>query len=572
MNYFKINKLFDVIRNGANIKQASDNSGIPITRIETIVDNKFNYSRVGYADIFDDRFKEYYLKNGDILMSHINSISHLGKVGLVENIDSNVIHGMNLLLLKAKLNFAFPKYLYYYFTTADFKIKLISITKKSVNQASFNIKDLKQIEIPLPSYKEQIKIANLLEKIENLLAESQNAIDLLDELSKATFYQMFGDPLKKENQLIKLKDLTTKIGSGSTPKGGNENYKDEGINLIRSLNVYNNEFSYKNLAFIDDNQAYYLRNVAVEKEDVLLNITGASVARCCIVPENVLPARVNQHVSILRFDRNLINPIYAVYLLTSTSFQSFLYNLSESKSATREALTKDQLENIKIFVPSINLQNHFATIAQKIEAIKTEKEEQKKVMEELYSSISKMAFTGELDLSKVHFDAALLPKESEVKEVDKIIKEKPKEEKLVKPRKTKEKGKPIVLIAKNWNQLSFKEIAEAIKAHFQEFYFNSEMLMRCLIEDLEINIDYFSSAEQKKNLQLENANDFLQFVSGALTGANPFLNLQQVFYNAETENIPDISFKEQDLEILTQKPTRERSGIYFKIRHETTTG
>jgi len=101
-----------------------------------------------------------------------------------------------------------------------------------------------------------------------------------------------------------LSEVSVKIGSGSTPRGGRKAYKSEGISLIRSLNVYDDGFKIKGLAFIDDEQASKLSNVVVEENDVLLNITGASIARCCVVPSDLLPARVNQHVSIIRLKRN----------------------------------------------------------------------------------------------------------------------------------------------------------------------------------------------------------------------------------------------------------------------------
>src|ERR1017187_4545011 len=94
----------------------------------------------------------------------------------------------------------------------------------------------------------------------------------------------------------KLKDLCTKIGSGATPRGGKEAYFSSGISLIRSQNILDFSFSKKGLAFINDEQADELSNVIVEKDDVLLNITGDSVARVSQVPSDVLPARVNQQI------------------------------------------------------------------------------------------------------------------------------------------------------------------------------------------------------------------------------------------------------------------------------------
>ena len=103
--------------------------------------------------------------------------------------------------------------------------------------------------------------------------------------------------MKNEWIRSRLSDVATKIGSGATPLGGENAYKQSGISLIRSLNVHDTGFRKKDLAFIDDAQAAELDNVIVERGDVLLNITGASVARCCIVPEEVLPrSRVNSAI------------------------------------------------------------------------------------------------------------------------------------------------------------------------------------------------------------------------------------------------------------------------------------
>ena len=108
-----------------------------------------------------------------------------------------------------------------------------------------------------------------------------------------------------------LSKLCIKIGSGATPRGGNEAYKAKGISLIRSQNVLDFEFSYRGLAFIDDVQASKLSNVEVFKDDVLVNITGDSVARVCIVPKAVLPARVNQHVAILRVNKQKLDSYFS---------------------------------------------------------------------------------------------------------------------------------------------------------------------------------------------------------------------------------------------------------------------
>jgi type I restriction enzyme S subunit len=149
----------------------------------------------------------------------------------------------------------------------------------------------------------------------------------------------------------KLGDVTTKIGSGATPLGGEKAYKETGICLIRSLNVHDWGFKENKLARIDEDQAERLSNVVVEPNDVLLNITDASVARCCLVPPEFLPARVNQHVSIIRPVKEKLLPAFLHYLLISKTYKDRLLHTGEEGGSTRQAITKAQLQQFVIEFP-----------------------------------------------------------------------------------------------------------------------------------------------------------------------------------------------------------------------------
>lgn len=160
---------------------------------------------------------------------------------------------------------------------------------------------------------------------------------------------------------ISLGKACSKIGSGATPRGGKEAYLGGDTALIRSQNIYNDRFVHDGLAFIDDKQANELKNVVVEKGDVLLNITGDSVARCCQVDADVLPARVNQHVAIIRPNAEVLDAAFLRYSLVSPSLQAHLLALA-SAGATRNALTKTMIESLSIAAPSITEQRAIAHI------------------------------------------------------------------------------------------------------------------------------------------------------------------------------------------------------------------
>ena len=150
---------------------------------------------------------------------------------------------------------------------------------------------------------------------------------------------------------LRLGDVCTKIGSGATPRGGKEVYlKDGPFALIRSQNVYNNRFNCDGLAFINHQQATELNNVEVFADDVLLNITGDSVARACQVKSDVLPARVNQHVAIIRPDPNKLSPRFLRYFLVCPEIQARLLSWAGS-GGTRNALTKGMIESFDVQAP-----------------------------------------------------------------------------------------------------------------------------------------------------------------------------------------------------------------------------
>ena len=162
----------------------------------------------------------------------------------------------------------------------------------------------------------------------------------------------------EEWKIYKLGEITSKIGSGATPKGGKDSYLGGNIALIRSQNVLDFSFSKSGLAYINEMQAEKLNNVEVYEKDVLLNITGDSVARVCIVPNNVLPARVNQHVAIIRGNEK-VDYRYLLYYLQYIKPQ--LLSLSQG-GATRNALTKKMIEELEIKMPSKGTQKEIVSI------------------------------------------------------------------------------------------------------------------------------------------------------------------------------------------------------------------
>ena len=192
-----------------------------------------------------------------------------------------------------------------------------------------------------------------------------------------------------EWEKAKVGGICIKIGSGATPTGGANSYKASGISLIRSQNVLDYQFSFDGLAFIDDEQADKLKGVTVEDGDILLNITGDSVARSCIVPKEVLPARVNQHVSIVRVDKSKVFNKYVFYYIQN--MKPLLLSLA-GNGGTRNALTKAMIEQLDISLPSLPEQKAIAATLSALDDMIELNNKVNKTLEEMAQAIFKSWF------------------------------------------------------------------------------------------------------------------------------------------------------------------------------------
>ena len=256
-----------------------------------------------------------------------------------------------------------PKFVYYYLLSQQQFI--YNNFRSGAAQPHVYVKDIETLDFPILPLLEQERIVAKLDaafaQIDEALVVASNKEKNAEKLFEnylSNIFQTNNQDWKSDN----LENITSKIGSGATPRGGQASYKKDGISLIRSMNVHDMYFKYKNLAKIDNEQASKLSNVTVQENDILLNITGASVARCCLVERDVLPARVNQHVSIIRVKIEIVIPKFIVYGLISKPCKDKLLTVGNSGGATRQAIKKTQIEDFIFYYPkSKEEQNNLIT-------------------------------------------------------------------------------------------------------------------------------------------------------------------------------------------------------------------
>ena len=269
-------------------------------------------------------------------------------IALLTDYDEGLVSNIYTVFEVKDENELLPEYLMLWFSRPEFDRYARFKSHGSVREI-MDWDEMCKVELPVPSIDKQRSIVKAYQTITERIELKRRINDNLVATVTAIYRRMFIEG-GRIYPTAPLKQLCSKIGSGATPKGGKTAYQESGVSLVRSTNVFDYAFSYDDLAHISDEQADQLSNVIVEENDVLFNITGVSVTRCCIVPADVLPARVNQHVMILRPKTAMPMSYYIMTTLCSAENKGKLMGIAQSGS-TREAINKQEMESFSIPVP-----------------------------------------------------------------------------------------------------------------------------------------------------------------------------------------------------------------------------
>ena len=352
------------IKNGANIKQERGAGGVPITRIETLSGGVFNRDRLGYANLATpDKYLSYVLEYGDLLFSHINSKTYIGRtVVYVPENDEQVIHGMNLLRLKLDFDLMSPFFFQYYTRTDIFKAQVANRRKDAVNQSSITTTDIKTISLPVPPIAEQEKIVAELDCLSGIIEKKKQQLKELDNLAQSIFYEMFGDPIEND-------------------KG----WKTSPIKDVAPQQVYKG-----NVPCV--NGKYWLLNL-----DVVVSNTGEVLQKCyfelseignstiTFSPENVLYSKLRPYLNkvVLPNDigyatseliplcpnKDFLDRVFLAHLLRSSQFVTYISN--KVAGAKMPRVSMGDFRTFPVMLPPLALQQDFAS---KIESIEKQKE------------------------------------------------------------------------------------------------------------------------------------------------------------------------------------------------------
>ena len=402
--------------------ESKDISSSGIKYITTGNIGKGEYKEQGLGFISEDTFKELNcteIYKGDLVLSRLNL--PIGRACIIPELNNRVVMAVDNVVIRPNQQYD-KQYLMYLFSSSGY-FQHTSLVARGTTMQRISRGLLGDVDIPSPKLIEQKNIANYLDsataKIDTLIEKQTKLIALLKEKRQAVIstavtrgldntvamkdsgVEWLGE-IPEHWEAIKLGYLASKIGSGKTPRGGAEVYSDTGIIFLRSQNVYDNGLHLEDVVKISEVIHAEMDNTHIKNGDILLNVTGGSIGRTCLVPDDFERANVNQHVCIIR----LIKKEYQTYM-------SFVMKSSVIKTqidavqngAAREGLNFEQISGFKIAIPTLEEQNSIVNYinkkTKKIDTLITKATKAIELLKEKRTALISSAVTGKIDVREI---------------------------------------------------------------------------------------------------------------------------------------------------------------------------
>ncbi|SEA22903.1 restriction endonuclease subunit S [Marinobacterium iners] len=362
--------------------------GIPFINAGNLSDNAV--SKDGLNFITRDRFdllSNGKIRKGDILFCLRGS---LGKFAVVDDIEDGAI-ASSLVILRNGEHLS-KSYLAHFLKSPLCKNQ-ISAYQNGAAQPNLSARDLKSFEIPLPPLAEQHRIAAILDKADALRRKRQQAIDLADQFLRSVFLEMFGDPVTNPKgwDMVPMSEFSSfENGDRSSNYPSGEDIVDAGVLFLSTKNILQDELSLKTCQYITKEKFDSLSRGKARQGDLIITLRG-TLGACCIFESEHDTAFINAQMMIIRPNRNATN-VYLHDLITSRAIKAQLQK--NGQGAAVPQLTAQQLKDLKLPLPPVELQNRYECVRQSVFNMVGKMKGSSG--EGLFESVSQQAFRGEL--------------------------------------------------------------------------------------------------------------------------------------------------------------------------------
>lgn len=280
-----------------------------------------------------------------------------------------------------------PEYLYYLLRAKDWS----KGTNKAVMGATLNKATLSTIKIQLHEYDNQLEIVNMLNRVSSSIDFRKQQLTKLDELIKARFVEMFGDPKLNPYRFPcnSLSTYITFLTSGS--RGWSQYFTDSGEYFITIKNVKNCKITLQDVQYVAPPDNAEAKRTKVQKNDLLISIT-ADLGRTGVVTEEIANhgAYINQHLTCIRLKDEQVNPLYVAYYMESDAGKEQF--TAKNQSAVKAGLNFNAINSLKLMAPPLSLQNQFADFVAEVDKSKADVQKALDQTQLLFDSLMQQYF------------------------------------------------------------------------------------------------------------------------------------------------------------------------------------
>ena len=331
-----------------------DNTHLPLVRIRDV---KRGYSETFYSGNYPS---DYVIDSGNLL------VGMDGEFNIARWKGGHALLNQRVCKITAKENVN-EEYIRFALSKA---LKEIENRTAFVTVKHLSAKELNQLEIDIPNYTTQTDVARVLTQIESIISARQQQLQKLDELVKARFVELFGDPKINPNKypVCQLSEHIAFLTSGS--RGWAQYCADDGTEwFITIRNVKDCHIETDNMQPINAPDNAEAKRTRVQEGDLLISIT-ADLGRTGVVTKEIAEhgAYINQHLTCIRLKQDVLNPLYVAYFMESPAGKEQFE--SKNQSAVKAGLNFNSINSLRLMVPPLEEQNAFVNFVEQVDKSK----------------------------------------------------------------------------------------------------------------------------------------------------------------------------------------------------------